>query len=67
MVMQDHIQLHYHKAVLAVHVPILQSVQTARRGPVGGSYHLSPKKIDMYLAGEPKLSVISSPRRGEGI
>ena len=58
MVMQDHTQLHCHKAALAVRVAILQSVQTARQGLVGERYHLSPKKIDLYLAGEPKLSVI---------
>jgi len=59
MVMQDHIRLHYHKAVLAVHVAISQSVQTARQGLVGGSYHLRSKKIDLYLAGELKLTVKS--------
>ena len=64
MVMQHHIQPHCHKVVPAVHVAILRSVQIARQGVVGENYRLSPKKTDLYLAGEPNLPV--KAQKGSG-
>jgi len=65
MVTQDRTRFHCHKAVLAVHVATSQSVQTARKGLAGESYRWRPKKIDLWLAGEPELTVKSQKvRRG---
>jgi hypothetical protein len=65
MVTQDRTRFHCHKAVLAVHVATSQSVQRARKGLAGESYRWRPKKIDLWLAGEPELTVKSQKvRRG---